>query len=199
MIYFTSDLHFGHKNIIEYCNRPFDDVEEMNAALINNWNETVSDNDTVYILGDLFMGKRDTWAGIVEQLNGHIRLVPGNHDQCHPMRSKSKKFTSVFEEMGIEVMSDKLILPEDERFYLCHFPFEGDSQEVDRFDECRPDRMEVGDKILLHGHIHEKWRINNPTTFWGKTLNVGVDVNKFRPISLEEICQEFDIPFHGPH
>lgn len=53
VIYYTADQHFGHSNIIRFCERPFSTVEEMDEVLINNWNETVSDNDIVYILGDL--------------------------------------------------------------------------------------------------------------------------------------------------
>ena len=58
MTYFTSDLHFGHSNIIKLCNRPFADVESMDAALIENWNKKVKKNDTVYVLGDIVWDKK---------------------------------------------------------------------------------------------------------------------------------------------
>ena len=73
--WFTSDLHFGHKNIIKYANRPFANVEEMNAALIKNWNELVKPEDYVYVLGDVsFMRMKDT-LNILQQLNGKKGLI----------------------------------------------------------------------------------------------------------------------------
>ena len=84
MIYYTSDLHFGHKNIIKYENRPFESIEDMTEGLIERWNNKVTNNDVVYILGDFalknsYMNK----AKILEcfkRLNGYKYLVPGNHE-----------------------------------------------------------------------------------------------------------------------
>lgn len=160
---------------------------------MEEWNRRVTDDDIVYVLGDMFMGKRDTWEPIVKLLRGTIRLVPGNHDQCHPMRSKAEKFRHVFREMGIEVQVANMILPEDNRFFLSHFPVIGDSGNDDRYPGARPTREQIGGRVLLHGHIHEKWRINNYKN--NRTLNVGVDVNSFAPISLEEICNEFGMEY----
>ena len=75
MNYYISDLHFDHKNVIKFDNRPFSDVEEMNQALINNWNSVVQNNDTVYILGDFCWGKADRWMEILKQLKGQKVLI----------------------------------------------------------------------------------------------------------------------------
>ena len=64
MNYYISDLHFGHKNIINFDHRPFFDIEEMEEVLVMNWNATVHKDDTVYILGDFCWGKADEWLRI---------------------------------------------------------------------------------------------------------------------------------------
>lgn len=80
MNFFTSDTHFGHKAVIDYCKRPFATVEEMNAELIRRWNVVVKPGDTVFHLGDFaFLGSAATKA-IIAQLNGEIVLIRGNHD-----------------------------------------------------------------------------------------------------------------------
>ena len=81
MKYFViSDTHFGHKNIIDYCNRPFNSVEDMDKTLIKNWNETVSNNDLIIHLGDFALTSKDRIKEIVSQLNGKKILILGNHD-----------------------------------------------------------------------------------------------------------------------
>ena len=82
MLFFTSDTHFGHANIIKYCNRPFASVEEMDAALIANWNAVVGEKDTVFHLGDIAMGEMRTARENLKQLNGKILYLTGNH--FHP-------------------------------------------------------------------------------------------------------------------
>lgn len=84
MIYVISDLHLNHKNIIKYCNRPFDNVEDMNNTIINNWNEIVDKHDMVFLIGDLAFGKNK--AEWFKKLNGRIILIRGNHDR--DLRSK---------------------------------------------------------------------------------------------------------------
>ena len=83
-VFVVSDTHFQHQNIIRFCDwsRPFDTVEEMNEAIVKNWNSVVSPDDTVYHLGDCFMGQLETVAKYGFRLNGKIHVIPGNHDTC---------------------------------------------------------------------------------------------------------------------
>lgn len=187
-LWFTSDLHFGHANVIKYCNRPFSDVNEMNNALIDNWNEVVEDTDTVFILGDLVMGKIAETLPLVKKLRGIKYLVPGNHDRMHKANTKSVdkrvewhlKYRTdggiaavIYYQEGFSIDIPGVGLVE-----MCHFPYSGDSQDEDRYDEYRP--VDNG-RWLLHGHVHDKWKVN------GRQINVGVDVNNFRPVHVDEI------------
>ena len=80
MIYFTSDLHFWHKNAIIYTNRSFETVEEMNERLVENWNKLVHPKDKVYILGDVTMVKPSRATEILSRLKGRKYLLMGSHD-----------------------------------------------------------------------------------------------------------------------
>ena len=79
-VWFIADTHFGHSKIIEYCNRPFPNADIMDFNMIQRWNEVVRKDDKVYHLGDFALGNKEQVASIVEQLNGKIYLVKGNHD-----------------------------------------------------------------------------------------------------------------------
>jgi len=79
MTYFTSDLHLGHTNILTLCNRPFSDIDQMDAALIANWNRKVKKNDVVYLIGDVVWDKKRV-GFYMEQLQGKKILITGNHD-----------------------------------------------------------------------------------------------------------------------
>jgi len=104
MIFFTSDHHFNHKNVIKYCDRPFSDVTEMNEAMIANWNGVVRPTDSVYHLGDFCFGD----AGkILDRLNGKIHMVVGSHDK------QIWDYKSRFAEIGR--------ILEFEEFTLCHY------------------------------------------------------------------------------
>ena len=80
--YFTADLHLGHRNIIDYCGRPFRDAGHMDDALVERWNSTVAANDEVIVLGDFAMGHIDETLPIAGVLNGRKVLLAGNHDRC---------------------------------------------------------------------------------------------------------------------
>lgn len=107
-----SDTHFNHAKIIEYCNRPFSSVEEMNKTLIENWNSAVSKDDIVWHLGDFAMGTKEQVTQIVEQLNGRIYLVLGNHDN-HTMKW--------YYDCGFAKVYDRPVLYRD-FFIMSHHP-----------------------------------------------------------------------------
>lgn len=175
MNYFTSDTHFGHANIIRYCERPFDSVEAMDAALLKNWNERVTDEDDVYILGDLmFYCKEPEYY--LERLKGRKHLILGNHDRTwmHRMEKAgldyAHYFASVQDYLEVELDGRRLV--------LCHYPLMSWNE------------MGRG-SYLLFGHIHNS--VNAP--YWPllrrmeRALNVGVDVNGFRPVTFGELVE----------
>lgn len=87
MIYFTSDLHLGHANIINHCKRPFSSVDEMDERLISMWNARVQPNDTVYILGDLIFRSAAAPESYLSRLRGKKHLILGNHDSAWTKKS----------------------------------------------------------------------------------------------------------------
>lgn len=93
--YVISDTHFGHENIIRYCNRPFSSVEEMDKTLIKNWNQTVSNKDIVLHLGDVGLCKKDYLAEIISKLNGKKILIKGNHDNFNDQFYRDAGFSYV--------------------------------------------------------------------------------------------------------
>lgn len=169
-IFFTADTHWGHRNIIRYCQRPFADVEEMNEALITNWNNTVGKDDIVFHLGDFAMGGSAEWSRLLECLNGKIYLILGNHD----MKTIGKGF-SRFEHVAMQM----LINIGCQRIYLNHYPF-----------LCYGGAYR--NTWQLFGHVHTSGvqtgldysRLNNlfPTQY-----DVGVDNNNYTPVSFEQI------------
>jgi calcineurin-like phosphoesterase family protein len=173
LIWFTSDLHFCHNNILNYepDSRPFNTIEEMNEALVQKWNDKVSTEDTVYVLGDLSMGRVEVAIEYIKRLNGKIILIRGNHD--------TPKRIEAYKEIGIEV-HDIFYLPYKGRYFiLCHFPIA--NEEFIRM--VIEDNSEV---VNLYGHVHS----NAPVGYKDGTYHVGVDTNRLAPISIEQIWNE---------
>ena len=112
-IYFISDTHFNHRNIIKYCNRLFKDIEEMKSALIENWNKTINDYDIVFYLGDVALTNESEIKEIILKLKGKKILIRGNHDK------KSKEF---FRSVGFEIIPDNLLKLDKEKLILSHKP-----------------------------------------------------------------------------
>jgi calcineurin-like phosphoesterase family protein len=185
--YYTSDPHFGHANIIRFCDRPFPGVSAMNARLVQLWNETVTDEDTVWVLGDVALGALDESLEHVGRLAGHKILVPGNHDRCwegeRALRTgdpeaRERRRTAARERYlaaGFAEIRDRPdpVALGDQEITLSHFPFEGDSHGADRFVEYRP--VDRGGWVV-HGHVHNTWRQH------GRQINVGVDAWGGRPV-----------------
>jgi len=181
-IFFTSDTHFGHKNIISFCGRPYNSVDHMNQTLINNWNETVEPDDIVYHLGDACMGDISYTLPLIGRLNGYKILVPGNHDRVFSGESQAKR--ERFRPLYLEVFQqiEKESFPYG-GFMVSHFPYDGDSHDQNRFDKQRPKNEGLP---ILHGHVHSKWRMK------GNQINVGVDVWDYRPVEFDALVDLFD-------
>lgn len=173
MIWFVSDLHFGHEAIISFCNRPFMGKGDMQDALIWNWNNVVSDSDIVYVLGDFAFLNGQAVRGITHQLRGHKILILGNHDKFPKINSKDYLgFADVHKELDITI--------DGKTITLSHYPFVGDNTPEDRFKERRP--VDFG-QWLLHGHVHDTWKIKREQ----RMINCGVDVHNYTPISEDYI------------
>jgi len=179
--WFTSDLHFGHANIIEYSGRPFSGVDHMNRALIQRWNALVEQTDTVWVLGDVAMGRIADTLPLVHQLAGRKLLLAGNHDRCWAGHgAKAAEWIERYEDAGFaEIHQGSVELRMSGHDVLaCHFPYRGDSQNEDRYPEARP--IDEG-RWLLHGHVHEQWRQHE------RMINVGCDAWACHPIDTATI------------
>ena len=168
-LFVISDTHFTHENSIRYCDRPFASVEEMDEAMVARWNAVVRPQDHVYHLGDVAM-KQSAVRAVVPRLNGHLRLVRGNHDIF-----KTKLYLEFFDEIyGIRVLDNLL---------LTHMPVHVES--LGRF------------RANVHGHVHNKppvegWQRHptNPSKLQlapTPYVNVSVEVTNYTPVALEDI------------
>ena len=199
MLYFTSDHHFGHANIIDYSGRPFTDVGAMDSALIDAWNDTVAPGDEVWHLGDVAMGRRDETLRAVTRLHGHKTLVAGNHDCCwwgHRHKLSYQYWRDAYVACGFAAIVDgETTLPlAAHTVTLSHFPYRNDGPDDEKYAAYRPvDR----DGWLLHGHVHERWRQRD------RMINVGVDAWNYRPVSAQDIealiaAGSSDVPVDAP-
>lgn len=178
MIYLTSDLHLYHKSFI-YEPRGFHSAEEMNAAIENNWNEIVTDNDDVYILGDLiFKGESNTLSdamAIVGRLKGKKHLILGNHDGSMKIELYRK------ERSIVEIESAKYLWYKGHQYYLSHFP----SITVDMEVEKPKDWI-----INFFGHTHKKEKFYNGLPFM---YNVSLDAHDNKPVSIDEVIADIKV------
>jgi len=176
-VFFTADLHLGHKNIIQHCNRPFADVDEMNAALIKNWNSKVHRDDTVYIVGDFAVYPRYTEEvlGWIAELKGRKIFIIGSHDDW------------------IETLMPELRKIPDTRIWS------------DRVLEFRKPttRKNQRDLVLCHwgmrswpGSNHGVWHLfghsHGHLPPHGKSFDIGVDCHNYFPLSYEEVEEKMD-------
>lgn len=164
----TADLHINHSKIIQYCNRPFKNVDDMNKKLIKNWNNRVKKDDIVYHVGDFcFREHKDTpkaehW---IKQLNGRIIFINGNHDEGGRNTLKT------------DIHS--VIIKKGKRyFYLVHDP-----KDAENFD------------INIVGHVHKEWKFKTEKWSIGQNIdliNVGTDMWNYAPVSYDQMMKEYN-------
>lgn len=169
-IWFTSDQHFWHKNVIEYCKRPFLSLEEMHRTLIQRHRALVKETDTIYFLGDFCFGGTTKVKEILAQLSGKKVLVMGNHD----IQNRAHKWA----ELGFDLVSEPGAPNQINEFNLSHFPYKGTEPEKDRPFEWQ---LKDDGRWLLHGHVHQHWKVK------GRQINCGVDVWDFWPVNLKAL------------
>lgn len=171
-VWFTSDTHFGHENIIRYCNRPFRNAQEMNEELIRRWRETVPEDGIVFHLGDFAHGSSRLWNDILYSLPGRKYLILGNHDMKSIRQSFMSQFELVSQQMTIRVGGQAIVLNHNP--FLCY----GGSYR---------------DVWQLFGHVHSgpasHTGLDHPrlNMLFPLQYDVGVDNNNFRPISFAEV------------
>jgi len=173
--FFTADLHFGHTEIIKFCDRPFENISEMNKALVSNWNSRVKNGDHVYIVGDLYYGGRNA-AGIdeaistVKKLNGILHLISGNHDLPYLNNTD-------YHYLFADVDKMRYLNLEGEHIVLCHYPI----AEWSGF---------FRGSWHIYGHIHNaKNAAYLHMRNLEKALNAGVDICGFMPVTFSELIK----------
>jgi len=171
--WYTADCHFGHGNIIKYCNRPFKNPDHMNRILIKNWNMRVKPGDIVYHVGDFCfrspagMDKATYWES---KLNGKIIFLKGNHDNNNSCKT---------------IINGMLLESHGYKYYLVHKPIHYNPRYCLNFT----------------GHVHNNWSVKHEgdsifdasekeITLLSTLVNVGVDVNKFMPRTFEELVSK---------
>ena len=182
MIYYIADMHFGHKNVLRFDNRPFPDTELMDEVIINNWNERVTEKDIVYVLGDAFWKNEENSIKIIHRLNGHKHLIRGNHDRVHGRL----RFHWESIEHYAEINDGNTLV------VLSHYPI--------MFYK----NQHYG-AVMLYGHVHntrewqlvekwkhEQWEMGIPS----RLINVGcmMDYMRYGPRTLEELLKANPMP-----
>jgi len=166
--FFISDTHFYHDNIIEFEGRPFKNIEDMNNSIIRNWQNKVSPEDQVFIVGDFSFGTRDQTISILNKLPGNKFLIKGNHDLKMKTMVKSKfGWVKDYHELNLN----------GEIIVLCHYPF------------TFWNKSHYG-SLNIYGHVHS---MKHRDVIWrprANQYNVGVDVIGFEPCELWEIKEK---------
>lgn len=200
--WFTSDLHFGHLRILEFCpERPGDAVGEMGRALIENILSDVKEGDTLFVLGDATMGDRNIelkWYTEIRDAGVTLVLISGNHDYCHPAGHKAwEEWDRVYRVFFDAVYTEYIFNVEDHlpggvgTYTLSHFPVKLDAHDAKRYNKEQLEYFTPfeGAYVILHGHSHSSnWKTSE------REIHVGIDadwtefgVQRHHPIPLEAI------------
>ena len=178
-VYFVSDTHFSHLNILKYCKRPYRSIDEMDENLISNWNSLISNKDTVFHLGDIAFCNADRLKEILNRLNGKIYLVLGNHDDFDTIEKVKDRFEAISPQMNIVVNSQKIIMNHDPML-----TYHGVYKKHPTWQ--------------LFGHVHTTKFPNEGLDqarlqfLMSPQYDVGVDFNDYTPIDFEQLKEKMD-------
>ena len=187
-IWFTSDLHLGHKNVLAFQGRPFDNIDEMNRSLLSSINKRAKANDILYILGDVAYKNEGGFAAAADMIASlrcrNVRLILGNHDAGYASKwSRSGLFQSVsrFEEFPAKGFGYKAELT------LCHYPLLSWNRSR---HNGKPNSIP---SIMVHGHIHGSREDNERNAAEGIfRYDCGVDANGYAPVHIADIISFFE-------
>lgn len=178
-VWFTSDLHFGHRLVAD--KRGFASTEEHDATLAAAWSADVRPTDHVWVLGDLAVSSPIRALEIIADLPGIKHLVAGNHDKCHPMHRDSHNWQGRYLASFASVQSFARRKIDGEDVLLSHFPYEVDREEPRHVQY----RLRNHGEWLLHGHLHAPERRTSE-----REIHVGVDAWGLGPVSLDQVRRE---------
>jgi len=191
-IFFSSDWHIGHRNVLDFSNRPFRDLEHMHKVLVSNYNSVCTDHTVCYFLGDMGLCGSDTMTKVIRQLKGIKVLILGNHDKRH----------NAMYNIGFDVvLNSARIQIAGQTVTMSHCPLLGvyredttgmrgsaDSENWhgESRDKARPFTCINHGQFHLHGHIHSP-NGGKSQKILGRQYDVGVDANDYRPVSISQI------------
>jgi calcineurin-like phosphoesterase family protein len=172
-IYFISDTHFGHRNVLRHDDRPFSSIKEHDQALVENWNSIVKPSDLVYHLGDVFMGCSPGYAKeILDSLNGQLYLIEGNHDHRYIKKQEIReRFIWTKGIHTLDIKKDKKVV---HQIVLCHYAL-------------RTWHKKHWGSYHLYGHSHGNLEEGDYLSF-----DVGVNLHNYHPISLEYVVDRLE-------
>lgn len=174
MDWFTSDLHLGHANIIEHCNRPFDGVERMNEAIVGNINRVVKPEDRLYVVGDFCWKSKRIGYWRQRILCRNVVLLLGNHDAHTPSGLPTERLREHFSDVQQMLRLRPVIEGQRQHIVMCHYPlasWQGSARGA----------------WHLHGHTHGNLPANGLLR-----LDVGVDCHGFEPMALWRVVELLD-------
>lgn len=187
-VFFTSDFHLFHNNVLKFDNRPFENVYEMHHVIEKNWNEIVQENDVVIYLGDLSFARREDKEivdSMLNRLKGEIHFVMGNHDKIEEMR-KITRFKTVSDYLEVRITHPIIsgvgssMLTKTETLFCCmHYPI------------YSWNKSHHG-SIMCHGHCHGNLHHGEDTSFYNnrKVIDVGCMLHDYKPISYSQVIEK---------
>lgn len=173
-IFFTSDLHFCHDRDFIYQPRGFVSVSDMNQAILSRWNATVKPDDDVYVLGDLMLNDNEKGKRLIQQLNGKIHIIRGNHDTDERWKVYKECWNVV------EITEAKFFKYKDYHFFLSHYPCLCANE-----DDDKPLKRRM---ISLCGHNHTLNKFRDMDK--GLIYHVELDAHKCYPVQIEKIIED---------
>lgn len=172
MIFYVADTHFSYEPLVE--SRGFDSAARMDEVLIENWNAAVSDEDTVYLVGDIGYNGGFVPCDILARLKGRKHLIRGNHDTCYEDAQLLYRY--------FESVTDFLEIEDGEcHILLSHYPL-------------------LYNKLgyMIHGHLHNSDQFYDILKGLPRMLNAGVDLNGMKPVTLEELIRNNENFYANP-